>query len=154
MVQLADGSGWNNSVNSNGCTFAWSVDRNATTLFGVDTPNCQGQTELQFASVIFWFFTYVIACSQLFARSSSLWGHRYRPTAMASGTICSPSFSLFDVNVNVDIASRNLTQVTELRPFNAASSNFSDFAGNITGAPLNGRAYNGIEFALGDTTDR
>ncbi|KAG5220189.1 Non-specific serine/threonine protein [Salix suchowensis] len=49
-------------------------------------------------------------------------------------------------NVNVDIASQNLTQVTELRPFNPASSNFSDFAGNVTGAPLNGRAYNGIEF--------
>ncbi|KDQ22240.1 hypothetical protein PLEOSDRAFT_1086950 [Pleurotus ostreatus PC15] len=136
MVQLADGSGWNNSVNSNGCTFTWSVDRNATTLFGVDNPNCEGQTEPQFAPVIFWFFT-------------------YQPTAMASGTICSPSFSLFDVNVNVDIASQNLTQVTELRPFNAASSNFSDFAGNVTGPPLNGRAYNGIEFAFAlDNPDR
>jgi hypothetical protein len=57
---------------------------------------------------------------------------------------CYPAITLLDVNVNVDLASGNITAVTELQPF-SSSSNFS---GNVTGPPLNGRAYNGIAFNL------
>ncbi|KAL0957578.1 hypothetical protein HGRIS_001362 [Hohenbuehelia grisea] len=134
MERLADGSGWNNSVNSNGCTFTVSVDRNASTLFGTGTPTCTNQVPQQFAPVIFWFFT-------------------YNPTAMASGIICTPSFSLFDVAVTVDIATANLTSVTELKPF-SSFSNFSETSANITGSPLNGRAYNGLQFDLGPSPSR
>lgn len=74
---------------------------------------------------------------------------RYKPQVMASATFCYPTLTLWDVNVNVDLASGNLTKVTELRPFSSAS-NFSSFSANVTGAPLNGRAYNGIQFNLTD----
>jgi hypothetical protein len=92
--------------------------------------NCPAyaSTPLQFLPVIFWFFT-------------------YQPTPSASATFCFPTIELFDVSVNVDLASGNLTQVTELGPF-TGSSNFSSLSSNITGAPLNGQAYNGIEFNL------
>lgn len=43
----------------------------------------------------------------------------------------------------------NLTNVKELQPFSSAS-NFSSLSANITGPPLNGRAYNGIRFNLSD----
>lgn len=89
--------------------------------------------------------------SRMFRSSASdkraYWHYRYKPSARASATICRPSFTLWDVNVNVDLASGNLTKVTELRPFSSAS-NFSSLSANITGAPLFGRAYNGIKFNL------
>jgi hypothetical protein len=66
---------------------------------------------------------------------------------MASATFCYPSLTLWDVNVNVDLASGNVTKVTELRPF-SSSSNFSSLSANVTGPPLNSRAYNGIKFNL------
>lgn len=43
----------------------------------------------------------------------------------------------------------NVTQVTELGQF-TSTSNFSSGAANLTGSPLFGRAYNGIEFNLTD----
>lgn len=68
---------------------------------------------------------------------------------MASATLCFPSFTLWDVSVKYDLASGNITQVRELQTF-SSSSNFSSLAANVTGAPLNGRAYNGIQFNLTD----
>lgn len=73
----------------------------------------------------------------------------YEPSVQSSATLCYPSFTLWDVNVNIDLASKNLTQVRELRPFTTASD-FSSLSANVTGAPLNGRAYNGIKFNLTD----
>ncbi|KAK0438352.1 uncharacterized protein EV420DRAFT_1212338 [Desarmillaria tabescens] len=128
MAQNTDGSGWNNSVSSNGCSISFAIDRNATNLFGTDIPTCDSDVPPQFSPVIFWFFT-------------------YEPQAAASAALCFPSITLWDVNVNLDLASGNITQVTELRPF-SSSSNFSSLSANVTGPPLNGRAYNGIEFNL------
>ncbi|KAG6893115.1 hypothetical protein C0992_011236, partial [Termitomyces sp. T32_za158] len=71
----------------------------------------------------------------------------YVPIAKASATFCFPAISLWDVNVNVDLATGNLTKVVELRPF-SSSSNFSSLSANVTGAPLFGRAYNGVHFDL------
>jgi hypothetical protein len=51
------------------------------------------------------------------------------------------------VTAGVDIRTGNITSVTELRPF-TASSNFSSTSANVTGNPLDGRAYNGIAFDL------
>ncbi|TFK41506.1 hypothetical protein BDQ12DRAFT_570247, partial [Crucibulum laeve] len=126
MLQLPSDLGWNNSVSFNGCSIDWQVDKNTSTLFGTDTPDCGPQGQLpQFGPVIFWFFTYLTTPPR------------------ASATFCYPSISLWDVNVSVDLASSNLTHVTELRPF-SASSNFSEFSANISS--LNGQAYNGINF--------
>lgn len=61
--------------------------------------------------------------------------------------MCWPTFTLWDATVKVDLASGNITQITELQPF-TSSSNFSAYSANVTGGPLNGRAYNGIEFNL------
>lgn len=94
---------------------------------GTDTPNCGTNTPASLGPVVFWFFT-------------------YDPVAAASATFCFPSISLWDVAVTVDIASGNLSQVTQLAPFNQPN--------NITGAPLNGGVYNGINFDFLVNPDR
>lgn len=48
----------------------------------------------------------------------------------------------------MDLATKNLTKVTELRPFNQDHSPFASLSSNLTGPPLNGRAYNGVRFNL------
>ncbi len=74
---------------------------------------------------------------------------RYTQPVQASATVCNPRLELWDVTASVDIRTSNLTGVQELRPFSSAS-NFSSLAANLTGPPLNGRAYNGIKFNLSD----
>ncbi|KAG5637195.1 hypothetical protein H0H81_005408 [Sphagnurus paluster] len=123
------GPGWTNTASVAGCSLVWLVANTTTTLFGIDTPGCSnGEQQGPFSPLIFWFFT-------------------YKPTPAASATFCFPSLSFWEVQVQVDIATQSMTKVTELRPF-SSSSNFSSLSANITGAPLNGRAYNGIEFNL------
>lgn len=51
------------------------------------------------------------------------------------------------MTVGVDIHTGNITTISELEQF-TTSSNFSSASGNVTGAPLDGRAYNGIAFNL------
>jgi hypothetical protein len=129
MTQI-DG-GWSNTATQGPCSITWTVDNSTINLFGATVPNCTSPgydtTPSQFQPVVFWFFT-------------------YEPNASASATFCSPSISLWDVTVNVDLATGNLTQVTVIRPFDASYSNFSSASANITGAPLDGRAYNGVSF--------
>jgi len=48
-----------------------------------------------------------------------------------------------------DIATGNITDLSEIGPFTSAS-NFSSLSANVTGFPLNGRAYNGLQFDLND----
>ncbi|KAJ7781489.1 hypothetical protein B0H16DRAFT_1498593 [Mycena metata] len=130
MTIHPDGTGWNNSLSVNGCSLQWEVGKDANSLFGASTPDCgDPTTPPQFLPVVFWFFTYL-------------------PTAQASATICSPTITLLDATVTLDLASGNLTSVHELGPFNAATSPFGSLSANLTGAPLNGRAYNGINFTL------
>jgi hypothetical protein len=131
MVQNPDASGWAISASADGCSLSWSVDKNATNLFGTNVPDCSdsqySSVPIEFQPVVFWFFT-------------------YQPAAAASATFCTPSISLWDVTVNIDLATGNLTSVTPWRSFNASYSNYSSTSFNVTGPPLNGRAYNGIEF--------
>ncbi|KIK67947.1 hypothetical protein GYMLUDRAFT_190832 [Collybiopsis luxurians FD-317 M1] len=126
-----DGS-WNNSISVSGCSLNWVVNHTSELIFGVNATNCNTSTP-QFSPVAFWFF-------------------QYSPDVRASATVCFPSFSLFDVEISYDFAANNVTDVTELRPF-TSSSNFSSAAGNITGPPLDNRAYNGIEFNLSNPVD-
>ncbi|KAJ7598615.1 hypothetical protein C8J56DRAFT_914511 [Mycena floridula] len=128
MVLKPDGTGWTNSASLDGCSMTWNVDHSAVTLFGADILNCTQAFPPQFAPVVFWFFT-------------------YQPSAMSSATFCYPTFTLWDVHVNLDLASGNITNVQELRTFTSAS-NFSESSANVTGPPLNGNAYNGIRFNL------
>ncbi|KAJ7095163.1 hypothetical protein B0H15DRAFT_775382, partial [Mycena belliarum] len=136
MTNHTDGSGWTNSLSHNGCTLQWTVDHLAQNLFGTSTPQCADTTvPPQFQPVVFWFFTYV-------------------PSAKSSATFCAPSITLWDANVQLDLGSGNITMVHELRPFDPVTSNFGSLAGNVTGAPLNGRAYNGINFTLANPNDK
>ena len=80
--------------------------------------------------MIFWFFTYL-------------------PKPMASLTLCTPAISLLDVSVSIDLASRNLSSVTPLGPLgsrNGTDAALAQFAGNVSGPPLQGQAYNGMFF--------
>jgi hypothetical protein len=116
-------------MSHNGCTLQWTVDHGAQMLFGTNTPKCDVAAPPEFLPVVFWFFTYV-------------------PTAKSSATFCTPAISLWDVSATLDLASGNLTKVVELAPFDGGRSKFASLSGNITGAPLNGRAYNGIDFTI------
>ncbi|KAF7761476.1 hypothetical protein Agabi119p4_9468 [Agaricus bisporus var. burnettii] len=122
-------TGWTNSINTENCTVTFFVDHNATSLFGTTLPSCNPQPPAQFSPVIFWFFTYETKPPQ------------------ASATFCQPTLELWDVTASVDIATGNVTDITPLQPFTSAS-NFSSLAANITGDPLDGRLYNGIQFDL------
>lgn len=163
MTNHTDGSGWTNSATLNGCSITWDVDHSAITLFGgsrhficvgfTPTRTPQEPTHphvprlfLNSSAPLFSGFSVrTLALSLL--PFPAYPDPAYQPNAKSSATFCNPSISLWDVNVNVDIASGNLTKVTELRPF-TSSSNFSSLSANVTGAPLNGRAYNGIKFNL------
>ncbi|KDR72481.1 hypothetical protein GALMADRAFT_73674 [Galerina marginata CBS 339.88] len=128
MTLTAPGA-WSNTASLNGCSITWAVSNSTTdTLFGADTPTCDSAPPPQFNPVVFWFFSYA-------------------SPARASATFCYPTISLWEVNAGVDISTGNVTKVSEIRPF-SQDSKFSSFSANVTGAPLNGRAYNGIKFNL------
>ncbi len=104
-----------------------------------DSTSCASLTAIpeQFRPIIFWFFTYI-------------------PAPMASVSLCTPSITLWDASVTVDIASNNLTSVVPIGPLgshNGTAPALAQFAGNVTGDPLDGRAYNGLFFNLNDSAD-
>jgi len=131
MTQNGVGGWTNMAVANDGCYLSWEVNHTTSNLFGTSVPTCPNSlsTPPQFGPAVLWFFT-------------------YQPVAAASATICYPNITLWDVTVNIDLASGNLTKVIPLRPFSTGSSNFSSLSANVTGAPLYGRAYNGIMFNL------
>ncbi|THU96519.1 hypothetical protein K435DRAFT_797270 [Dendrothele bispora CBS 962.96] len=139
MTPVGNSGNWDNSIDSNGCALNWTVTRESDFLFGANTTLCSGSSPdagqpTQFAPIVFWFFS-------------------YDPTPRASATVCRPRIELWDVTIQMELVSQNITSVKELQPFSASSSNFSSASGNITGAPLNGRAYNGIAFNLSTPVD-
>jgi len=125
------GGGWTNAATFQGCTFNYPVGATVRHQFGTDVlPDCNNTgTPAYFRPIVLWFFTYDTTPPQ------------------GSATICSPTISLLDVVVTVDISTGNLTSVQEIGPFTSASP-FSSLSQNVTGAPMNGRAFNGIVFNL------
>jgi len=99
---------------------------------GTDVLLCSPSLPIQFSPVVFWFFTYPPAGG-----------------IASSATFCFPTISLWEVTVSLDLASGNLTSVSEIGPFNT-NSPFYQFSSNVSGDPLDGRAYNGIAFNLTD----
>jgi hypothetical protein len=129
MRQLSDGS-WNNSAIFSGCQFFWQVNKTSAHLFGAQTTsNCTAidTSDSSIAPVIFWFFT-------------------YEPSVLASVTMCAPQITLLNVEASVDIASTNLTHIEPLGNLTVGQGQFTQYAGNITGAPLYGQAYNGLNW--------
>ncbi|ETW75879.1 hypothetical protein HETIRDRAFT_446730 [Heterobasidion irregulare TC 32-1] len=129
MSQHTDGNGWTNSVTFSGCAYSWTVDKSSQHLFGaqVMAPCSAFNTTVEFMPVIFWFFT-------------------YEPTAMASVTMCAPSITLHNVAVTVDLSTSNLTSVQKLSNVVPVDGTSTQHAGNLTGAPINGQAYNGLSW--------
>jgi hypothetical protein len=121
----------------------WFVNHEATNLYGLEALNATcdavpSSLPVQYRPVAFWFFTYETS-----PPSTSI-------------AFCAPTIELWDVRVEVDITTRNVTSLTQVRQIsNSSSEPLAAFAGNLTGAPLRGRAYNGVAFdpddsALGD----
>lgn len=77
---------------------------------------------------MFWFFTYV-------------------PEAMSSASFCFPRIQLVDVSVSVNLVNGKVTALTERGPI-SSSSNFTQFAGNITSGLPKDAGYNGLGFDL------
>ena len=96
-----------------------------------DTAQCAALTSIpqQYRPVIFWFFT-------------------YQPSAMASISMCSPSITFLDVTASIDIASGNVTALETLGSLGSHVTSLQQFSNNVTGDPLDGRAYNGMFFEL------
>jgi len=133
MFKHPDGRGWTNMAEDpiHQCSITFEVDVSSRILFGTDVPTCTSPKDPQYSPIVFWYFSYI-------------------PSALSAATFCYPSISIWDVNVAIDVGTGNVTKVTELRPF-SSSSNFSTYSANVTGEPLNGRAYNGITFNLTDS---
>ncbi|KAH8097012.1 hypothetical protein BXZ70DRAFT_895244 [Cristinia sonorae] len=142
MTLLPNNTGWQNMASFEGCPFTWDVDLAPINLFGVgpipDSEECSHLTSipLQYRPILFWFFT-------------------YEPQPMSSISMCTPTLSLWNVEATLDLATHSLTDVKAVSPFipsllstQPVSSDLSRLAGNITGYPLNGRAYNGLFFDL------
>jgi hypothetical protein len=60
--------------------------------------------------------------------------------------MCNQSITLLNVEASVDLASSNLTNVRPLSNLTVGQGPFTQYAGNITGAPLYGDAYNGVNW--------
>ncbi|KDQ58417.1 hypothetical protein JAAARDRAFT_57348 [Jaapia argillacea MUCL 33604] len=134
MNMTATGNGgWLNSAKFSGCDFSWSISNATANFFGLYGVGicANGTTPPYFSPVVFWFFT-------------------DSPVAAASAVYCTPTISFWDVSVEVDVATLNLTSVTTIGEFNSQTSNFSALSANLTGAPMYGRAYNGVNFNLSD----
>jgi hypothetical protein len=122
----------------NGCEFKWSANKSSVTLFSVWTlgSGCgepDGVTYgLTFSSVLFYFFLY---------------DDQMSIPSTASVFVCTPTIKLLNVEVSVDLASFNLTDVRPLSNLTVGQGQFTQYAGNITGAPLYGRPYNGFNFS-------
>jgi hypothetical protein len=108
------------------------VEQGTQHLFGSDVfDNCIPGEPVWFQPIVLWFFTYDTNPPQ------------------GSATYCAPAISLWEVAVTVDIATGNLTSIQEINQLNANSTSpLASTSGNITGAPLNGRTYNGVKFNL------
>ncbi|KAI9065629.1 hypothetical protein FKP32DRAFT_1610546 [Trametes sanguinea] len=109
---------WHNTALFGQCEHTWTVDSNATYLFGVSTAdfaNC-GQdfasVPIQYRPVLFWFFT-------------------YSPEPTAAIVLCTPHVSGMPVSVEIDLATK-ATEVTPLQSSaeDANSTNVGSFAYN------------------------
>jgi len=127
------GGGWINNATFNGCTFSYTVSPGVNHLFGAAImPDCNNTgTPAYFRPTVFWFFTFDTT-----------------PGPQGSATYCAPTISLWDVTALIDINTGNLTDVQEIQPFDSSTSPFASLSANLTGSPLNGRAFNGIVFNL------
>lgn len=114
------------AASSAGCNATVAINpADAVQQYGVSpVPNC-GPTaaagNTTFLPVFFWFY-HVQANN----------------TPQAAGVLCQPTIGTFNILATSTIGSSQLTNVTIIGPVNTTA-----FPTNVTGAPLNGLAFNG-----------
>ncbi|EGN97443.1 hypothetical protein SERLA73DRAFT_75127 [Serpula lacrymans var. lacrymans S7.3] len=125
-------SGGNVSVSatsSDGCTKNLTLNStDSEQQYGVvNVDNCpSSNTDPAFQPVMFWFFHTGV-------------------NPQAAGVFCRPSIGVFNVTTTTNLNDGSLTNVTIVSNYTSAN--------NVTGSPLNGRAYNGVVFdPSSDTT--
>jgi hypothetical protein len=118
------------------CGFGWQVNRSSVHYFGIWTIDSQcGEPDniakpVPVSPLIFVFFTDDYSTGRV----------------LASVTMCNQTITLLNVEVSVDLATSNLTNVRPLSNLTVGQGPFTQYAGNITGAPLYGGAYNGVNW--------
>jgi hypothetical protein len=129
-TQDSNGS-WVNTATFGGCTYSFTVTQTANNAFGADImPDCNNTgAPPHFRPIVFWYFTFETTAPQ------------------GAATFCAPTISPLDVSTVLEINNGSLTSVLEIQPLNASSSQ------NVTGPPLNGRAFNGISFNVTNPDD-
>jgi hypothetical protein len=145
LVKVDATGTWENSAVYQGCNFTWTVKKEAVDLFGLDVlgnPNSSASSSTgegcvkfkerpaEHQPVALWFFTY-----QTTPPSASI-------------TICEPTIELWKVTAEISLTNGNLTKVTRREALSAGEAGAASIA-NITGAPMEGRAYNGVAFNTG-----
>ncbi|KAJ7709721.1 hypothetical protein B0H17DRAFT_915537, partial [Mycena rosella] len=115
------------ATNSAGCSGNVTFHPNSTsssTQYGViSLPDCGGASEVQFQPVMFWFF------------------HRKADdiqTPQGASVFCNPAIQAFNVITETDLNNASIIGITQLN--NVMTSN------NVTGANLNGQAFNSLKF--------
>jgi len=113
-----------------GCQVSWHADNRSVNFFSAETiSNCTAfnTSDVPFAPAIFWFYA-------------------WSPNSMTSVTLCAPKITLLNVEASIDLGSSNLTDVRVLSNLTVGQDPLTQYAGNVTGAPLYGRAYNGLNW--------
>jgi hypothetical protein len=112
-----------NATSLDGCPASASFNPDtADQQYGVVTvPNCGQQSgNITFSPVMFWFFRF-----------------KDNDEPQARSVFCYPKIAVFDVVATINLNNGILANVT-------IAGNYGK-ANNVTGAPLNGRAYNAYE---------
>ncbi|KAI0292909.1 hypothetical protein BC826DRAFT_1017480 [Russula brevipes] len=120
----------NTSTTFSGCQVFWHADNRSVNFFAAETiSNCTAfnTSDVPFAPAIFWFYA-------------------WSPNPMTSVTLCVPKITLLNVEASIDLGSSNLTDVRVLSNLTVGQDPLTQYAGNITGAPIYGRAYNGLNW--------
>ncbi|KAI8986742.1 hypothetical protein BD414DRAFT_536654 [Trametes punicea] len=118
MVNDQNTSVWHNTALFGQCEYTWTVNSNATYLFGVapaafaECGQDFADVPVQYQPVLFWFFM-------------------YSPQPIAAVVLCTPHASGIPVSVEIDLATKT-TEVTPLQssPDDANATNIGSFAYN------------------------
>ncbi|KAL0948212.1 hypothetical protein HGRIS_010818 [Hohenbuehelia grisea] len=113
-----------------GCSSTVSFDASTVSQqYGVAPVQCDGgQTNITFQPVMFWFF-HLNSTNQ----------------PEAKGVFCTPVIDVFSVAASANLNNGSLVSVNKLSGYTLAN--------NVTGPPLNKRAYNGVLFAFASSDD-
>jgi hypothetical protein len=145
MNHLPDGN-WLNSATYQDCNFTWFIDHRAKDLFGQVALGLGNETTTTSVTNATGPGCAAIAAMPQEQQPLAMWFFTYESTpANSSIAFCNPSIEFWRVKATVDLTTRNLTKVDPIAPLQSGDPGF-ELSGSMTGAPLNGKAYNGAAF--------